>query len=183
MGVGRDGGPRLAAHAGRACVTNLLTRHPAVSGRDRIARPRLERSRCAGIGASHRHQECRIPVPRKDLAKGDSSRRCWGAPASLGAANAHRLIKRAPRCFAASHPAVAGGGADRRTGIFASFGLAAEYQQLEAHILAGARTRAAPDEIEICRSGARLQRGPRCRPRKVGAMLAFLAGYITATSI
>src|ERR1700704_1335589 len=115
------------------CVTNLLTRHPAVSAAAIASLDHVSNGRAVlGIGAGHSGTK-NVGLPRsnaKDLAEGVTFIKTLlkGEPATLGTATAHLpWIKRAPPVFlAASHPRplqVAGRTAD---GVFANFGLAAE---------------------------------------------------------
>ena len=115
------------------CVTNLLTRHPAVSAAAIASLDHVANGRAVlGIGAGHSGtRNVGLQKSRaKDLAEGVTFIRTLlrGEPAALGTAAAHLpWIKRAPPVFlAASHPKplqAAGATAD---GAFANFGLAAE---------------------------------------------------------
>src|SRR5229473_2724414 len=159
---------RASGHARLAlCVTNLLTRHPAVSAAAIASLDHISGGRAVlGIGAGHSGTR-NVGLPRsnaRELAEGVTFIKTLlrGEPASLGAATAHLpWIKRAPPVFlAASHPrplAAAGRTAD---GVFANYGLGA-------------------DKIEIwqiaaldCSEDRNVAHG------KIGAMLAFLAGYV-----
>src|SRR5499426_2496240 len=93
------------------CVTNLLTRHPAVSAAAIASLDQLSNGRALlGIGAGHSGtKNVGLPKSRaKELAKGVTFIKTLlkGAPATLGGASAHLpWIKRAPPVFlAASHP-------------------------------------------------------------------------------
>jgi alkanesulfonate monooxygenase SsuD/methylene tetrahydromethanopterin reductase-like flavin-dependent oxidoreductase (luciferase family) len=101
----------------------------------------------------------------------------------LGAATAHLpWIKRAPPVFlAASHPKPLQAAGRTADGAFANFGLAAEnIQASEAQIAAGAAAVGrSMDELEIWQIAALDCNDDRNAARgKVGAMLAFLAGYV-----
>ncbi len=180
---------RASGHARLAlCVTNLLTRHPAVSAAAIASLDHISGGRAVlGIGAGHSGTR-NVGLPRsnaRELAEGVTFIKTLlrGEPASLGAATAHLpWIKRAPPVFlAASHPrplAAAGRTAD---GVFANYGLGADnISDSEALIAEGARAAGrAADEIEIwqiaaldCSEDRNVARG------KIGAMLAFLAGYV-----
>src|SRR5262249_30234868 len=106
-----------------------------------------------------------------------------GQPASLGAAMAHLpWIKRAPPVFlAASHPQplqAAGRTADGalRISVLAADNTAASTLQISAGAKAAGRS---PEELEIWQIGALDCNEDRDAARgKVGAMLAFLAGYV-----
>ena len=106
-----------------------------------------------------------------------------GEPAKLGEASAHLpWVKHAPPVFlAASHPktlAAAGANAD---GCFANYGLGADtIRDSEAHIRNAAQAAGrAPEALEIWQIGALdcNDDGDLAR-QKIGAMLAFLAGYV-----
>src|ERR1700752_5043612 len=92
-------------------VTNLLTRHPAVSAAAIASLDHISNGRAVlGIGAGHSGTK-NVGLPKshaKDLAEGVIFIKTLlkGQPASLGAATAHLpWIKRAPPVFlAASHP-------------------------------------------------------------------------------
>src|SRR5258708_11803813 len=169
-------------------VSNLLTRHPAVSAAAIASLDQVSNGRAVlGIGAGHSGtKNVGLQKSRaKDLAEGVTFIKTLlrGKPASVGAATAHLpWIKRAPPVFlAASHPKrlqAAGATAD---GVFANFGLGAEnIRASEAEIVAGAKAAGrAPEEIEIWQIGALDCNEDRNAARsKVGAMLAFLAGYV-----
>src|SRR5262249_27893482 len=106
-----------------------------------------------------------------------------GAPATLGGASAHLpWIKRAPPVFlAASHPKPLQAAGRTADGGFANYGLAADnIRDSRAQILAGAKAAGrAADDIEIWQIAALDCNEDRNAARnKVGAMLAFLAGYV-----
>jgi 5,10-methylenetetrahydromethanopterin reductase len=140
-----------------------------------------------GIGAGHSGtKNVGLPKSRaKDLAEGVTFIKTLlkGEPATLGTASAHLpWIKRAPPVFlAASHPKPLQSAGQTADGVFANYGLAAEnIKDSEAHIFAGAKDGGrSPDEIEIWQIGALDCNQDRDAARaKVGAMLAFLAGYV-----
>src|SRR5207302_9377436 len=106
-----------------------------------------------------------------------------GGPETLGGAAAHLpWVKRAPPVFlAASHPRPLQAAGRTADGVFANFGLGADnIRASQAHILKGAKDAGrAPEDVEIwqiaaldCSEDREVARG------KVGAMLAFLAGYV-----
>jgi alkanesulfonate monooxygenase SsuD/methylene tetrahydromethanopterin reductase-like flavin-dependent oxidoreductase (luciferase family) len=83
--------------------------------------------------------------------------------------------------LAASHPKPLQAAGQTADGVFANYGLAAEnIKDSEAHIFAGAKDAGrSPGEIEIWQIGALDCNLDRDAARaKVGAMLAFLAGYV-----
>jgi 5,10-methylenetetrahydromethanopterin reductase len=169
-------------------VTNLLTRHPAVSAAAIASLDHISNGRAVlGIGAGHSGtKNVGLPKSRaKDLAEGVTFIKTLlkGQPASLGAATAHLpWIKRAPPVFlAASHPQPLQAAGRTADGVFANFGLAAEnIAASEQQIFAGAKAAGrAPEELEIWQIAALDCNEDRDAARgKVGAMLAFLAGYV-----
>jgi 5,10-methylenetetrahydromethanopterin reductase len=170
------------------CVTNLLTRHPAVSAAAVASLDHVSNGRAVlGIGAGHSGTK-NVGLPRsnaRELADGVTFIKALlhGAPASLGTATAHLpWIKRAPPVFlAASHPRPLRAAGQTADGVFANYGLAAEnIRDSESHIIEGLkRAGRAPDGIEIWQIAALDCSEDRNVARsKVGAMLAFLAGYV-----
>jgi 5,10-methylenetetrahydromethanopterin reductase len=174
-------------------VTNLLTRHPAVSAAAIASLDHVSDGRAVlGIGAGHSGtRNVGLPKSRaNELAAGVTFIRTLlrGEPASLdtqglGAATAHLpWVKRAPPVFlAASHPKPLQAAGRTADGAFANFGLAAEnIQASEAQIAAGAAAVGrSMDELEIWQIAALDCNDDRNAARgKVGAMLAFLAGYV-----
>jgi 5,10-methylenetetrahydromethanopterin reductase len=170
------------------CVTNLLTRHPAVSAAAIASLDHVSNGRAVlGIGAGHSGTK-NVGLPRsnaKDLAEGVTFIKTLlkGEPATLGTATAHLpWIKGAPPVFlAASHPKPLQAAGRTADGVFANFGLAAEnIRASEKQIAAGATSAGrAGDDIEIWQIAALDCSEDREAARsKVGAMLAFLAGYV-----
>ena len=170
------------------CVTNLITRHPAISAAAIASLDHVSNGRAVlGIGAGHSGTK-NVGLPKSranELAEGVTFIKTLlkGAPATLGGASAHLpWIKRAPPVFlAASHPKplqTAGRTAD---GVFVNYGLGAEdMRSSRVHVVAGAKAAGrSVDDLELwqiaaldCNEDRELARG------KVGAMLAFLAGYV-----
>jgi 5,10-methylenetetrahydromethanopterin reductase len=185
-----------AALAGRAtrtpraaiCVTNLITRHPSVSAAAIASLDQITNGRAIlGIGAGH--SGTRNLGLAKSTAKelGEGTRYIKqllrGQPAMFGAAEAQiPWVKRAAPVFlAASHPKTLAAAGQDADGVFANFGLAEDnIRDSETRIAqAAAAAGRAPDEVEIwqiaaldCNDDGDLARS------KVGAMLAFLAGYV-----
>jgi 5,10-methylenetetrahydromethanopterin reductase len=168
------------------CVTNLLTRHPAVSAGAIASLDHISNGRAVlGIGAGHSGTK-NVGLGKAsadELADGVTFIRTLlrGQPATLGDATAHLpWIKRASPVFlAASHPRPLQAAGRTADGAFANFGLAADnIRASEAQIAEGAKAAGrAPGEIwQIaaldCHEDRDVARG------KVGAMLAFLAGYV-----
>jgi alkanesulfonate monooxygenase SsuD/methylene tetrahydromethanopterin reductase-like flavin-dependent oxidoreductase (luciferase family) len=121
----------------------------------------------------------------KELAEGTRyiKQLLRGQPALLGGAEAHiPWVKRAAPVFlAASHPKTLEAAGQNADGVFANFGLGADnIRDSETRIAqAAAAAGRAPDDVEIwqiaaldCNDDGDLARN------KVGAMLAFLAGYV-----
>src|SRR5262245_27279170 len=145
------------------CVTNLLTRHPAVSAAAIASLDHVSNGRAVlGIGAGHSGtKNVGLPKSRaKDLAEGVTFMKTLlkGQPASLnaaslGAAAAHLpWIKRAPPVFlAASHPQPLQAAGRTADGVFANFGLAAENIAASTRqIFEGAKAAGrASEELEI----------------------------------
>jgi 5,10-methylenetetrahydromethanopterin reductase len=175
------------------CVTNLASRMPSVSaaaiasldlvaGGNRVV---------LGIGAGH-SGTLNVGVTKKtgaqQLAEGATFIRTLlqGKPAELDGGTAHLpWIKHPSKVFlAASHPkslAAAGGHAD---GAFINYGLGAdnirESEGIVKKAIADAGRR--EDEVEMWQIAALdcNENGDLARD-KVGAMLAFLAGYVIGT--
>jgi 5,10-methylenetetrahydromethanopterin reductase len=175
--------PRIAL-----CVTNLLTRHPAVSAAAIASLDQISGGRAIlGIGAGHSGtRNLGLAKSRaKELAEGIAVIKTLltGVPATLGGGSAHLpWIKRAPPVFlAGSHRPtldVAGRLAD---GAFVNFGLGAEnIAASQAHVAGGAKAGGrTSDAVEIWQIAALDCSEDRTLARnKVGAMLAFLAGYV-----
>src|SRR5258708_11503218 len=106
-----------------------------------------------------------------------------GKPPSLAGASAHLpWIKRAPPVFlAASHPQPLQAAGRTADGVFINYGLAADnIRESRVHVVAGAKAaNRAVDDLEIWQIAALDCSEDRDAARnKVGAMLAFLAGYV-----
>jgi alkanesulfonate monooxygenase SsuD/methylene tetrahydromethanopterin reductase-like flavin-dependent oxidoreductase (luciferase family) len=182
----------VARSCGRArvaiCVTNLLSRHPAVSAAAIASLDRLANGRAVlGIGAGNSGTK-NVGLAKSrphELADGVTFIKTLlrGEPATLAGATAHLpWVKRAPPVFlAASHPKplqVAGRTAE---GVFVNYGLGADdIRESRVPIVAGAKAaRRAADDPEIWQVAALDCNDDRDLARnKVGAMLAFLAGYV-----
>src|SRR5260221_7444006 len=115
------------------CVTNLISRHPAVSAAAIASLDHISNGRAVlGIGAGHSGtKNVGLPKSRaKELAEGVTFIKTLlkGQPASLDSATAHLpWIKLAPPVFlAASHPQPLQAAGRTADGAFANFGLAAE---------------------------------------------------------
>jgi len=170
------------------CVTNLLTRHPAVSAAAIASLDQVSNGRALlGIGAGHSGTR-NVGLAKsnaKELAEGVAFIKTLlaGRPATLGGSAAHLpWVKRAPPVFlAASHPRALEAAGRTADGAFVNFGLGADnIRASEGHIRKGAEDAGRPSEdVEIwqiaaldCSEDREVARG------KVGAMLAFIAGYV-----
>ena len=170
------------------CVTNLLTRHPAVSAAAIASLDQLANGRAVlGIGAGHSGtKNVGLAKSRaEELADGVTFIKTLlqGKPAALAGASAHLpWIKRAPPVFlAASHPKPLQAAGRTADGVFVNYGLGADdMRSSRVHVVAGAKAAGrSVDDLELwqiaaldCNEDRELARG------KVGAMLAFLAGYV-----
>jgi alkanesulfonate monooxygenase SsuD/methylene tetrahydromethanopterin reductase-like flavin-dependent oxidoreductase (luciferase family) len=106
-----------------------------------------------------------------------------GEPASLAGASAHLpWVKRAPPVFlAASHQKPLQAAGTTADGVFVNYGLGADnIRESRVHIVAGAKAAGrAVEDLEIWQIAALDCSEDRNLARnKVGAMLAFLAGYV-----
>jgi 5,10-methylenetetrahydromethanopterin reductase len=170
------------------CVTNLLTRHPAVSAAAIASLDHISDGRAIlGIGAGHSGTR-NLGLSKstaKELAQGVTFIKTLltGAPATLGTASAHLpWVKHAPPVFlAGSHRRTLETAGRLADGAFVNFGLGVEnIRASEMHVAGAAKAAGrAPDEVKIwqiaaldCSEDRELARN------KVGAMLAFLAGYV-----
>ena len=175
--------PRIAI-----CVTNLTTRHPAVTAAAAASLDVLSGGRAVlGVGAGHSGTR-NLGVESAGataLAEGVTfmKRLLTGEPADYRGARAHLpWVKRAPKVFqAASLPrslAAAGSAAD---GVFVNYGLdATSLAASAAHIARGAASAGRSlDDLEIwqiacldCHDDRDVAR------RKIGAILAFVSSYV-----
>ncbi len=179
--------PRIAI-----CVTNLTSRHPAVSAAAIASIDALSGGRAVlGIGAGHSGTK-NIGVTQKTtatmLGEGVSFIKevLKGKPVEFHDGTAHMpWVKRAPQVFlAASHPKSrqqAGAGAD---GVFINYGIGADNIRESEALVTNALNAAgrSPQDVEIwqiaaldCHVGGRVARA------KLDAMLAFLNGYVIGT--
>ena len=170
------------------CVTNLVSRHPAVSAAAIASLDLVSSGRAVlGIGAGHSGTK-NLGLGRANanqLADGVAfiKTALAGKPAQLGQANTHLpWIKRASPVFlAASHPRPLQAAGRVADGAFVNYGLGADnIAQSTADIVAGATTAGrSPSEIEIWQIAALDCTEDRSvARRKVGAILAFVTGYV-----
>jgi 5,10-methylenetetrahydromethanopterin reductase len=182
----------VAARTRRArvglCVTNLVTRHPAVSAAAIASLDLLAPGRAVlGIGVGHSGtRNLGAPsLPASELAEGVTFVKTLlrGEPASYRGAPAHLPWVKAPSpvFLAASHPRslrAAGAAAD---GAFINFGLGADdVRASETTVVDAARAAGRdPGEVETwqiacldCHMDGDAARG------KIGAILAFVSAYV-----
>jgi 5,10-methylenetetrahydromethanopterin reductase len=182
----------LAAGTRRArvavCVTNLVTRHPAVSAAAIASVAQLAPGRVVlgiGVGHSGTRNLGAASLPAGELAEGVAfiKELLRGRQASYRGATAHLPWIEQPSAvfLAASHPRslrAAGATAD---GVFINYGLGAEnIAESEAVVTAAARAAGRdPDQIERwqiacldCDVDGQVARS------KIGAILAFVSSYV-----
>jgi 5,10-methylenetetrahydromethanopterin reductase len=170
------------------CVTNLLTRHPAATAAAIASLDQVSNGRALlGLGAGHSGTR-NVGLAKssaEELAQGVTFIKTLlhGRPATLGTAVAHLpWVKRASPVFlAASHPRALQAAGRTADGVFVNFGLGADNMRAsQAQIAKGAAAAGrSPEQIEVwqiaaldCSENRDIARG------KVGAMLAFVAGYV-----
>jgi len=168
------------------CVTNLLTRHPAVSAAA-IASLDFRGRAILGLGAGH--------SGTKNLGLGKSTAQeladavvfiktlLTGAPATLGTAAAHLpwVQRAAPVFLAGSHRRTLEAAGRLTDGAFVNFGLGADnIKASQAHLANGAKAGGRRiHDLEVWQIAALDCSEEREVARnKIGAMLAFLAGYV-----
>ena len=170
------------------CVTNLVTRHPAVAAASIASIDLLVPGRAVlgvGVGHSGTRNIGAASLPPGELAEGVVfvKKLLQGQQASYrgGAAHLPWVKRQSPVFLAASHPRSLKAAGAHADGVFINYGLAAD-NVAESE---GAVTRAArdagrdPDEVEIwqiacldCSEDGDMSR------RKIGAILAFVSAYI-----
>jgi 5,10-methylenetetrahydromethanopterin reductase len=170
------------------CVTNLVTRHPAVSAAAIASVDLLAPGRAVlGIGVGHSGTKNlgASSLPASELAEGVSfiKELLRGRPASYRGGSAHLpwVKQPSPVFLAASHPRslkAAGATAD---GAFINYGLSTENVRESEATLTQATTAAGrnPADVEIwqiacldCHEDGAASR------RKIGAILAFVSAYV-----
>ena len=170
------------------CVTNLVTRHPAVSAASTASIELLAPGRVVlGIGVGHSGtRNLGMPsLPAGELAEGVTFIRelLRGQPAAFRGGTAHLpWVKRASPVFlAASHPAslrAAGATAD---GVFINYGLGADNVNESVGAVAQAARVAGrnPADVEVWQiAGMDCNEDGDAARRKIGAILAFVAAYV-----
>jgi 5,10-methylenetetrahydromethanopterin reductase len=182
----------VAAETRRArvalCVTNLVTRHPAVSAASIASLDLLAPGRAVlgiGVGHSGTRNLGTASLPPEELAEGVTFVRelLRGRPASYrgGTAQLPWVERPSPVFLAASHPRslkAAGATAD---GVFVNYGLSAEnVRESETTVVEAARTAGRDaDGVEIWQIACLdcHEDGGAAR-RKIGAILAFVSAYV-----
>lgn len=170
------------------CVSNFVTRHPTVSAAAIASLDLLAPKRTVlGIGAGHSGTK-NIGAGKstaKEMAEGiELTRKLLRANlVTIGEGTAHMpWVKHPPKVFmASSHPMGLRASGRVADGVFINYGLqqdlVAESEKLVADGIKS--TNRSPDEVEIWQIAAMdcTEDGDQAR-RQVGAVLAFVAGYI-----
>jgi 5,10-methylenetetrahydromethanopterin reductase len=170
------------------CVTNLVTRHPAVAAASIASIDLLAPGRAVlgvGVGHSGTRNLGLASLPPGELADGVAfvKELLQGRPASYRGGTAHLpWVKRpSPVFLAASHPRSLAAAGARADGVFINYGLAAEnVAESEGAVARAARTAGRnPDEVETWQIACLdcSQDGDASR-RKIGAILAFVSAYV-----
>ena len=170
------------------CVTNLVTRHPAVAAASIASVDLLAPGRAVlgvGVGHSGTRNLGTLSLPASELAEGVAfiKELLRGRPASFRGGTAHLpWVKRASPVFlAASHPRSLNAAGAHADGVFINYGLAADnVAESEGTVVRAARAAGRkPDEIELwqiacldCGADGDASR------RKIGAILAFVSAYV-----
>jgi alkanesulfonate monooxygenase SsuD/methylene tetrahydromethanopterin reductase-like flavin-dependent oxidoreductase (luciferase family) len=182
----------LAETARRArvavCVTNLVTRHPAVSAASTASIELLAPGRVVlGIGVGHSGtKNLGMPsLPAGQLAEGVMFIRelLRGRPATYrgGAAHLPWITRPSPVFLAASHPASLRAAGTTADGVFVNYGLGADNVRESEGTVAQAASAAgrSPADIEIWQiAGMDCNEDGEAARRKIGAILAFVAAYV-----
>ena len=170
------------------CVTNVVTRDPAVSAAAIASLDQVSGGRAVlGIGAGHSGTRNigRNKSSAKEMGEGIAyiKQLLRGEPATLAGSTAHLpwVRRPAPVFMAASHPLAMQTAGRVADGIFQNYGLGAD-NIAEGSALVGkglAQSGRTAEDIEAWQIAALdcTEDGEAARA-KVGAMLAFLAGYV-----
>ena len=182
----------LAQHVRRArvavCVTNLVTRHPAIAAASIASVDLLAPGRAVlgiGVGHSGTRNLGTASLPAAELAEGVSfiKELLRARPASYKGGTAHLpWVKRpSPVFLAASHPRSLEAAGARADGVFINYGLAADnVAESEAKVARAVRVAGRdPNEVEIWQIAC-LDCGldGDASRRKIGAILAFVSAYV-----
>jgi len=170
------------------CVTNLVTRHPAVAAASIASVDLLAPGRAllgVGVGHSGTRNLGAASLPAGELGEGVTfiKELLRGRPASYHGGTAHLpWVKRpSPVFLAASHPRSLKAAGAHADGVFINYGLAADnVVESESVVVRAARAASRdPGQIEIwqiacldCSADGNASR------RKIGAILAFVSAYV-----
>jgi len=170
------------------CVTNLVTRHPAVAAASIASVDLLAPGRAVlgvGVGHSGTRNLGTPSLPASELADGVAfvKELLRGRPASYRGGTAHLpWVKRpSPVFLAASHPRSLKAAGAHADGVFINYGLAADnVAESEAAVVGAARAAGRnSDAVELwqiacldCGADGDASR------RKIGAILAFVSAYV-----
>jgi len=170
------------------CVTNLVTRHPAIAAASIASVDLLAPGRAVlgiGVGHSGTRNLGTASLPAAELAEGVAfiKELLRARPASYKGGTAHLpWVKRpSPVFLAASHPRSLEAAGARADGVFINYGLAADnVAESEGKVARAAReTGRDPNEVEIWQIAC-LDCGldGDASRRKIGAILAFVSAYV-----
>jgi 5,10-methylenetetrahydromethanopterin reductase len=170
------------------CVTNLVTRHPAIAAASIASVDLLAPGRAVlgiGVGHSGTRNLGTTSLPAAELGEGVAfiKELLRARPASYKGGTAHLpWVKRpSPVFLAASHPRSLEAAGARADGVFINYGLAADnVAESEAKVARAARVAGRdPNEVEIWQIAC-LDCGldGDASRRKIGAILAFVSAYV-----
>jgi 5,10-methylenetetrahydromethanopterin reductase len=170
------------------CVTNLVTRHPAIAAASIASVDLLAPGRAVlgiGVGHSGTRNLGTASLPAAELGEGVAfiKELLRARPASYKGGTAHLpWVKRpSPVFLAASHPRSLEAAGARADGVFINYGLAADnVAESEAKVARAARVAGRdPNEVEIWQIAC-LDCGldGDASRRKIGAILAFVSAYV-----
>jgi 5,10-methylenetetrahydromethanopterin reductase len=182
----------LAADVRRArvavCVTNLVTRHPAVAAASIASVDLLAPGRAVlGIGVGHSGtRNLGAPsLPAGELGDGvtfiKELLRARPAPYRGGTAHLPWVKQPSPVFLAASHPRSLEAAGAHADGVFINYGLAADNViESEGTVVRAARAAGRhPDEVEMWQiAGLDCGLDGDASRRKIGAILAFVSAYV-----
>ncbi|HKQ63730.1 MAG TPA: LLM class flavin-dependent oxidoreductase [Methylomirabilota bacterium] len=171
------------------CVTNLVTRHPAIAAASIASVDLLAPGRAVlgiGVGHSGTRNLGTASLPAAELGEGVAfiKELLRARPASYkdgGAAHLPWVKRPSPVFLAASHPRSLEAAGARADGVFINYGLAADnVAESEGKVARAARAAGRdPDEVEIWQIAC-LDCGldGDASRRKIGAILAFVSAYV-----
>lgn len=170
------------------CVTNLVTRHPAIAAASIASVDLLAPGRAVlgiGVGHSGTRNLGTASLPAAELAEGVAfiKELLRARPASYKGGTAHLpWVKRpSPVFLAASHPRSLEAAGARADGVFINYGLAADnVAESEGRVARAARAAGRdPNEVRIWQIAC-LDCGldGDASRRKIGAILAFVSAYV-----